>query len=127
MRKLRTILSVLACICALQASAAVQTVGDPEFNGIIQNGVTIVDLYADWCGPCKNVAPLFERLSAGYEGKVKFIKVNIDKSPQVTRMYNVSSIPTFLIFKDGKLVNQKVGVFDEAGFKTFIEGAVSKK
>ena len=69
----------------------------------------LVDFWAEWCGPCKVIAPVVEELAADYKGKIKFGKVNVDDNNMVASEYGVRSIPTLLIFKNGTVVNQIVG------------------
>ena len=69
----------------------------------------LVDFYADWCGPCKMMAPIVESLAESYEGKVKVGKCNIDEEMDIAQRYRVMSIPTFIIFKDGQAVETSVG------------------
>jgi thioredoxin 1 len=69
----------------------------------------LVDFWAVWCGPCKMIAPFVEELSKEYEGKVKVGKVDVDNNPNTSMTYGIRSIPTLLIFKDGKIVDQIVG------------------
>lgn len=69
-----------------------------------------VDFYADWCGPCQALGPILEKMSVGYQGKVKIAKVDIDASPQLAARYGIRGVPTMLFFKDGKLVDQVVGL-----------------
>jgi thioredoxin 1 len=70
---------------------------------------TIVDFWASWCGPCRMIAPVFEELSSQYSGKVKFAKVNVDENPKIPANYGVRGIPTLIMFKGGKVVDQVVG------------------
>lgn len=69
----------------------------------------LVDFYADWCGPCKMMAPLVAQLAESYEGKCKIGKCNTDENPALTREYRIMSIPTFLLFKDGKVAETLIG------------------
>lgn len=77
----------------------------------------LVDFYADWCGPCKMLAPVIETLATEYEGKVKVGKLNVDNAPKTAQNYGVMSIPTLLYIKNGEVVNKSVGVVS----KTTIE------
>jgi len=85
-------------------------------------GVVLVDFYADWCGPCKMVAPVIDEL-AGEKKDVKFAKVNVDEHSDIASQYSVFSIPTFIIFKDGKAVNQFSGAMGKEGFESEISKA----
>ena len=74
----------------------------------------LVDFYADWCGPCKMLAPVVEALATEYEGKVKIGKLNVDQSPDIAEQYEVMSIPTLLFIKNGEVVNKTIGVVSKA-------------
>ena len=87
-----------------------------------QKGLVFVDFYADWCGPCKMTSPIIEEL-ANEVKEVKFVKVNVDENPDLASQHNIFSIPTFLIFKDGKIVHQFVGVRGKEGFISEINKA----
>ena len=87
-----------------------------------QKGLVFVDFYADWCGPCKMTSPIIEEL-ANEVKEVKFVKVNVDENPDLASQHNIFSIPTFLIFKDGKIVHQFAGVRGKEGFLSEIEKA----
>lgn len=77
-----------------------------DFNNFISEGVVIVDFYADWCGPCKKLKPIFSELALSYRGKAKFAKVNIDHSRSIGSKYSVKKIPTVILFKDGKEIKR---------------------
>lgn len=70
----------------------------------------LVDFYADWCGPCKMMAPIIDELSEKYDGVIKIGKINTDHNPNTASQYNVMTIPTMIIYKDGKIVDKLVGV-----------------
>jgi len=80
-----------------------------------EKGFVFVDFYADWCGPCKITSPIIEELTKEIKD-IKFIKVNVDENSELASTYQVFSIPTFMIFKDGKVVHQFVGAMDKDGF-----------
>ncbi len=84
-----------------------------------------VDFWAEWCGPCRSVSPVVEELSGEYDGKVDFVKINVDENGELAQKYNVLSIPTLVIFKNGKIVTQKVGASTKESFKTMLDGALS--
>lgn len=75
----------------------------------------VVDFFATWCGPCKAMSPIFDELSQEYKEKVKFVKIDVDQNQDLASQYNIFSIPTFLIFKDGKVVNQLTGAVGKDG------------
>jgi len=93
-----------------------------SFNEII-NGSTpvLVDFYADWCGPCKMMAPIMQQVSRDMAGKVTVIKVDVDKNEDVARKYQIRSIPTTILFKNGKILWQGVGVMQADQLKAIIQ------
>ena len=81
----------------------------------------LVDFWASWCGPCKMLGPVISELAEEYEGKVKVGKVNVDDEEDLAMEYNVQSIPTVLLFKEGKVVEQSLGFKPKAAFKAMLE------
>ena len=80
----------------------------------IKEGVSLVDFWAPWCGPCRMIAPVIDQLAIEFEGKAKICKVNTEEEPELTAQYQVRSIPTILFFKDGKIVEQLIGATNKA-------------
>ena len=84
-----------------------------------------VDFWAEWCGPCRAVSPVVEELSGEYSDKVDFVKINVDENGDLAQKYNVFSIPTLAIFKNGELVSQKMGAATKESFKTMIDSSLN--
>ncbi len=80
-----------------------------NFDSTVSKGVSLVDFWAPWCGPCRMIAPVIEELADDFEGKANICKVNTDDEQDVAVKYGIRSIPTILFFKDGELVDQMVG------------------
>jgi len=80
-----------------------------------QKGLVFVDFYADWCGPCKMTGPIIDELSNEIKN-LKFVKINVDENPELASSYQVFSIPTFMIFKNGQVAHQFVGAMGKEGF-----------
>lgn len=93
-----------------------------EFDEIIKEGYTLVDFFADWCGPCKMLGPVLEELSSQYDD-IEFVKVNVDDNMDLAQRFQIMSIPTVYIFKDGAVVNKMNGYRDAEGVKEFISEA----
>lgn len=88
-----------------------------NFNESIQNGVSLVDFWAPWCGPCKMQLPIVEELSAELEGQAVIAKINVDEQPELASQFGVMSIPTLILFKDGQPVDKMVGVQSKDALK----------
>lgn len=93
-----------------KATPVAESDGTFETEVLKAQGPIIADFWAEWCGPCKRIAPLLDELAEEYAGKVKVVKVDVDKNQQLAERYRVMSIPTLLFFKDGKVVDQVIGV-----------------
>ena len=91
--------------------SSLKEVGDNTFNAeVIQSTqLTLVDFWAPWCGPCRMLTPLMEKLAAEYQGKMKLVKLNTDDNPETAGKYSISAIPTIIFFKNGQVVSQIVG------------------
>jgi len=89
---------------------------DENFNEeVLSSDIPVlVDFYADWCGPCKMLAPVIETLAAELEGKVKIGKLNVDDAPETAQKFGIMSIPTLLYFKNGELVKKSIGVVSKS-------------
>ena len=93
-----------------------------NFNNEIQNqGPILVDFWAEWCGPCRMVAPVLDQLADELDGKVRIGKLNVDDNQELSIKYGVQSIPTFLLFKDGEVADRMMGAMPKAAFEKFIE------
>ncbi len=103
---------------------AVLNVSDSDFDEKVLNDKNIVlcDFWAEWCGPCKQISPILEELSEELqENKITIAKVNIDENPETPSKYGIMSIPTLLLFKEGKLVSTQVGLQQKNELKTWLE------
>jgi thioredoxin 1 len=101
-------------------------VTDTNFNTEVMGakGPVIVDFWAEWCGPCKMIAPALEEIAKEMEGKVPIAKLNVDENPKTAGSYGIRSIPTLMLFKGGKMASSKIGAAPKSELKRWITEAI---
>ena len=92
-----------------------------NFEKEVSNGVTLVDFWAPWCGPCRVISPWVEELATTYKGKVNMVKMNVDEQQQTASKFQIRAIPTLLMFKNGQVVDQLVGAASKQKLEDFIQ------
>ncbi|MDH5436083.1 MAG: thioredoxin TrxA [Gammaproteobacteria bacterium] len=107
-------------------SGEVVHVTDTSFDEEVlkSNAAVLVDYWADWCGPCKMIAPILEEIAQEYEGKIKVTKLNIDENPETPPKYGIRGIPTLMLFKDGNVEATKVGALSKSQLTAFIDSNI---
>lgn len=105
---------------------ATVAVTDATFDAEVKNSdiPVVVDFWAEWCGPCKQIGPALEELAVEYEGKVKIVKVNVDENPNSPAQMGVRGIPALFMFKDGEVVSNKTGAAPKAVLQSWIEEVI---
>jgi len=99
---------------------------DATFDAIVKesNLPVVVDFWAEWCGPCKQIGPALEELSTEMEGKIKVVKIDVDSNPSAAAALGVRGIPALFLFKDGQVISNKTGAAPKAALKSWIEDAI---
>ena len=103
------------------ASDKVKTFTDADFGDSVKQGVVLVDFWAEWCAPCRRIAPTVDELAEQYNGRITVAKMNVDENPVTAPTLMVKSIPTLLLFKDGDLKETVVGLADKAELSRMID------
>ncbi|TFH37555.1 MAG: thioredoxin [Dehalococcoidia bacterium] len=111
------------------SEGAVEAVTDSTFEAQVLKAPlpVLVDFWAPWCGPCRTLSPVVERLATVYGARVRFCKLNVDENPLASRKYQVMSVPTILLFKHGQIAGMSVGAVSEGELRTRIESVLSGK
>lgn len=108
----------------MAASSLIKQLNDETFDAGVSSGVVLVDFYADWCGPCRMLAPALEELAQEMSGKITVAKVDTDQSAGVAARFEVTSIPTLILLKDGNIVKRVVGLKDLDALKEMVSEAL---
>ena len=105
------------------ASELIKHVSDASFEAdVLQTGTTVlVDFWAEWCGPCKMIAPILDEVAGAYEGKLHIAKMNVDENREIPAKFGIRGIPTLMLFKDGQLAATKVGAMSKAQLVAFVD------
>ena|SRR5579872_1647137 len=97
---------------------------DENFEKEIEKGVTLVDFHANWCAPCRMLAPLLEQVAKDLKGKASFAKIDIDAEQKTAGHFQITSVPTLILFKNGKEVNRLIGLRNAEAIKDFVQSAI---
>lgn len=98
----------------------IKNLTDDSFSKEVESGTVLVDFFAEWCGPCRMMSPILEQLASQFQGKVVIAKLDIDNEQETAAQFQVTSVPTLILFKDGKEVNRLIGLRDAEAIKEFI-------
>ncbi len=105
------------------SSELIKHVSDASFDGDVMKSSTpvLVDYWAEWCGPCKMIAPVLDEVASTYQGKLQIAKMNVDENREVPAKFGIRGIPTLMLFKDGQLAATKVGALSKAQLQQFLD------
>jgi thioredoxin len=112
-----------------ESTANVKHITQGEFAGEVTACATpvVADFYATWCGPCRLLSPMLDKLAGGYAGKIKFVKINVDESPGLAQNFQVQAIPTLIFFKEGKVADRLTGLPSETDLKARLDAFAGGK
>lgn len=108
----------------MSEKGSIKHLTDGEFDHGIKQGVTLVDFYANWCGPCRTLAPVLEQVAHDLKGKATIAKIDIDNEQKTASQFQIMSVPTMILFKNGKEVGRLVGLRTADAVKEFIQTAL---
>lgn len=102
--------------------------GDRDFAEVAEQGTipVLVDIWAPWCGPCRLISPILEQLAIEKAGEVKLVRVNADEAPELSRRFNIASIPTLLVLREGEVVAERIGAASAPTLRPWLEDAIRK-
>jgi thioredoxin 1 len=107
-----------------EKKSSIRPLTEASFQQEIASGVTLVDFHADWCGPCRMLAPVLEQVAKEIKGKAHIAKVDIDAEQKIASQFQITSVPTLILFKDGKEVNRLIGLRNADAVKDFVLSVV---
>lgn len=102
------------------AAEGIRVISEKEFSNETKKGLTLVDFSADWCGPCRRLAPVLDEVAKEMSGKANVVKLDIDAAQDTAAQFQVTSVPTMILFKDGQEIGRIVGLSDHENIKKFI-------
>lgn len=108
----------------MSEKGSIKHLTDADFESEIQKGVTLVDFHANWCGPCRMLAPVLEQVAKDVKGKAVVAKIDIDSEQKTASHFQITSVPTMILFKNGKEINRLIGLRNAEAVKDFILSAV---
>ncbi len=100
----------------------VEELTNSKFNEFVEKGLVLIDFFADWCMPCVMMTPIIDDIAEKFKGKIKVGKVNVEENQELAQKYNISSIPNFIIFKEGKVIDNFSGSISEEELENKLKG-----